>query len=159
LLQKYPRLVFLVAGKLGHGEEEFGRRMIAEAESPELAGRFRFLGSRDDVPDLLATFDVFILPTRAETFGIAVVEAMAAGLPVIASRVGAIPEIISSSDVGRIVDVVDIPSFSNAVENVITLPDRGRAMGERGRASLYGRFDPSSLSKNLHAIYDDVGRR
>jgi glycosyltransferase involved in cell wall biosynthesis len=117
------------------------------------------LGSRDDVPDLLASFDVFILPTRAETFGIAVVEAMAAGIPVIASRVGAIPEIIPSPELGRVVHPIDAPSFARAVESVITLPDRGRAIGARGRASLVGRFDQRSLGAKLLAIYDEVRRR
>jgi glycosyltransferase involved in cell wall biosynthesis len=159
LLPTYPQLVFLVAGRLGHGEEEFGHRMKAEAESPEFNGRFRFLGSRDDVPDLLATFDVFILPTRAETFGIAVVEAMAAGIPVIASRVGAIPEIIPSPELGCVVDPIDGTAFARAVESIITLPDRGRAIGERGRASLFGRFDKRSLGARLLEIYDEIGRR
>jgi glycosyltransferase involved in cell wall biosynthesis len=157
LLPRHPRLVFLVAGRLGHGEEEFGRAMMAEATAPEFGGRFRFLGSRDDVPDLLATFDVFVLATRAETFGIAVVEAMAAGVPVIASRVGAIPEIIPSSEIGRVVDTVDVPAFTRAIEAMITLPDLGRGIGARGKESLIGRFDGPSLSARLHDIYDRVG--
>ena len=156
LLPRYPRLVFLVAGRLGHGEEAFGRAMMEEAQSPALLGRFKFLGSRQDVPELLASFDVFVLPTRAETFGIAVVEAMAAGVPVIASRVGAIPEIISSAAVGRVVDEVDVKSFAAVLEEIVLLGDRGRGIGEAGRHSLTGRFDASSLSVKLHSIYENV---
>jgi glycosyltransferase involved in cell wall biosynthesis len=154
LLPRYPRLVFLVAGRIGHGEEDYGKALMAEAESPEFRGRFRFLGSRQDVPDLLATYDLFVLPTRAETFGIAVVEAMAAGVPVVSSRIGAITEIVSSQEIGRVVDTIDAPSFAAAIEELIAMPDRGRSVGARGRESLIGRFDAASLSRRIHGIYD-----
>ncbi len=154
LIPRHPRLVFLVAGRLGHGEEEFGRAAIAAAEAPEFQRRFRFLGSRQDIPDLLATFDLFVLPTRAETFGIAVVEAMAAGVPVITSRVGGIPEIVCTSVLGSVVDTVEVAPFVRAIEEMVTLPDLGRGVGARGRASLDGRLDRVSLSGRLHQIYD-----
>jgi glycosyltransferase involved in cell wall biosynthesis len=156
LIARHPRLVFLVAGRLGHGEEDFGREMMALAEAAEFQGRFRFLGSRDDVPNLLASFDVFVLPTLAETFGIAVVEAMAAGVPVVATRIGPIEEIVPSGDLGYLFDQVDVPSLVGAIEHVLALPDRGRAMGRRGQESLQGRFDAASLSATMHGIYDRI---
>src|ERR1019366_5845057 len=94
LLRERSDLVFLVAGRTVPSEEEFGRRMRSAAEEPDLRGRIRFLGSRSDIPDFLASLDLFLLPTRAEAFGIAVIEAMAAGLPVIARKAGGIPEIL-----------------------------------------------------------------
>lgn len=153
LLPRHPELVFLVAGRAGNGEEAYARDMRAAAEAPELAGRVRFLGSRTDIPNLLATFDAFVLPTRTETFGIVIVEAMAAGVPVIASRVGAIPEIIDSPAAGCIVNDVEGAAFAEAIERVIALPDRGRTIGARGRASLVGRFDHATLAAELHRIY------
>jgi mannosyltransferase len=156
LLPRHPRLVFLVAGRIGDGEEEFGHALKARAQRPEYEGRFRFLGSRQDVPDLLATFDVFVLPTLAETFGIAVVEAMAAGIPVIASRIAAIEEIITSPEQGRVVAPLTAPAFATAIDEIISRPDRGRALGRAGQQSLVGRFDRATLAARIHRIYDQL---
>src|ERR1035437_10475480 len=71
--------------------------MIGASKDSAFGGRLRFLGSRRDVPNLLATMDVFCLPSRAEPFGVVVIEALAAGLPVVASRVGGIPEILGTA--------------------------------------------------------------
>ena len=100
LLAEFPDVIFAIVGPPGRGEEEFAARMVDAAKKEPLAGRVRFVGSRPDVPDVLASFDIFCLPTRAETFGIAVVEAMAAGLPVVAGDVGALRELVTSPDVG-----------------------------------------------------------
>jgi glycosyltransferase involved in cell wall biosynthesis len=156
IIPKDPRRVFVVVGPAGKGEEEFSNRMLRAAAEPEFDGRLRFVGSRKEIPDLLATFDLFLLPTRAEPFGMVVTEAMAAGLPVVASRVGGIPSILNSPDLGVLVADLTPDSFARALEGVLELPDSGRAMGSRGKASLTGRFDRDTLRARLQGIYAEL---
>ena len=156
LAADYPQLRFLMVGPPGRGEEEFGQRMMAEAERPPLAGVVHFLGSRQDVPDILASSDVFLLPTHAETFGRVVIEAMAAGKPVVASRIPVIEEIVTSSDLGILVSPRTGVAFADALRSVIARTDRGRTMGERGRESLTGRFDQATVARQLNEMYADM---
>ena len=153
LLQERSDLTFLVAGPPSHGSEDFERRMRAAAEEPGLRGRFRFLGSRSDIPDFLASLDLFLLPTRADPFPVAVIEAMAAGLPIVASKVGGIPEMLSSPEIGRLVDPLAPESFAAAVREILALPDRGKSMGAQARLSLTGRFDMAAAGERLKKIY------
>lgn len=159
LLRERNDLTFLVAGPAAHGEEEFGCRMRAAAEEPGLRGRVRFLGSRSDIPDFLASLDLFLLPTRADPFPVAVIEAMAAGLPIIAGKVGGIPEMLSSPEIGRLVDPLTPEAFAGAVREILALPDRGRSIGAKARLSLTGRFDIATAGERLKKIYLDVLRR
>jgi glycosyltransferase involved in cell wall biosynthesis len=156
LAPEFPRLRFLVVGPLGKGEEEFGRRMMAQADSGPLKGVVSFTGSRKDIPDVLASSDIFLFPTRAETFGRAVAEAMAAGLPVVASRIPAIEEIVPTPDLGVLVSPRTGEAFADALRGVLLSADRGRAMGERGRASLTGRFDRDTIATKLNRIYGEL---
>lgn len=153
LLPSMPRLVFVVAGSAGKGEADFNSRIREEAAAPEIGDRIRLLGSRDDIPDILSSSDAFFLPTRAEPFGIAIIEAMAAGLPVVASRVGGIPEILDDVAYGRLVEPDDQVGFAAALAEILSTPDNGRSMGVAGRASLANRFDKATLAGQLEAHY------
>ncbi len=156
LLPRWPQLKFLLIGPKGIGEEIFADQMMQRAKEPGFAGRVHFLGSRSDIPDLLASMDIFFLPTRAEPFGIVIIEAMAAGVPVVASRVGGIPEIITSNDVGRLVDPISANGFVSAIDEILRLEDQGRRLGERGRRSLLGRVDTRTVGERLQGIYDQL---
>jgi glycosyltransferase involved in cell wall biosynthesis len=81
----------------------------------------RLLGQRDDVPSLMGAADIFALPTAGESYGLAVVEAVAAGLPVVATRTGAIPEIVG--DAGLLVPSDDPAGFADAVHRLIDDPE------------------------------------
>lgn len=156
LLPRWPDLHVVVAGRVGEGREQFAAEMAKLAGAPPLTGHVHFLGSRTDVPDLLASADVFVLPTRGETFGRAVVEAMAAGIPVVASAIGGITEVVTSAEVGRAVAPLSAAAFADALGDVLALPDRGRAMGERGRRSLVGRFDRDTIAGAMAAVYAEL---
>ena len=156
LLRERGDLVFLVAGPVAANENEFGCQIKAAAQEPPLNGRFRFLGSRTDVADFLASLDLFILPSRMEPMGIVVLEAMAVGLPVIASKVGGIPEILTSPEIGTLVDPVTPDAFAAAIRGVLALPDRGRSMGKKGKLTLSGQFDLAAGGARLKKLYLDV---
>jgi glycosyltransferase involved in cell wall biosynthesis len=158
LIPRHPELVFLVAGGTPPvGDQEFPKEVRARANDPVFDGRLRFLGGRSDIPDLLATCDAFLLPSRAEPLGIAIIEAMAAGLPVIASRVGGIPEIINTPSIGTLIEP-SVDSIVKAVGDLLTAPDRGRAMGLAGAQSLQGRFDAASVAARWNELYAQLAR-
>ncbi|HEU4829914.1 MAG TPA: glycosyltransferase family 4 protein [Gemmatimonadales bacterium] len=153
LVPRWPQLRFVVAGRAGVGHEAYADGIMAEAAEPPLAGRVHFLGSRTDVPDVLASSDIFFLPTRSETFGIVVAEAMAASLPVVTTNVGGIPEIVRGDHEGRILEPDDLPGFVRAIELLIADPAARAALGRAGREGLDGRFDRATFARALDALY------
>ncbi len=158
LLRQRDDLVFLIAGPTMPGHEEYSRHVHKAAEESDLRSRVRFLGSRSDIPDFLASLDIFVLPTRAEPFGLVVIEAMGAGLPVVVSKVGGIPEIVSSPEIGRLVDPLVPEAFAAEIAELLALPDLGRSIGERSRQSVISRFDIKTAGRKLGGIYLDLLR-
>lgn len=150
-------LVFVIVGPDGTGEEQFATQMRAQAvEDPALRNRVRFLGSREDIPEFLKSLDLFVLPTRAEAFGIVIVEAMAAGVPVVSTNTGGVPEIVNSAEIGLLVSDVTPAMFASRISEVLELPDRGRAMAAKAQDSVRQRFDSSVIGKKLGSIYAGV---
>lgn len=112
----------------------------------------RFLGHRDDVPDLLAAADVLAMPSRGEGYPIAAVEAITAHRPVVATRVGAIPEIVG--DAGLLVDPDDPDAFGRALTDVVA--DRGLLAGLTECAARRRLPPPETLVSRVGAVYDEV---
>lgn len=160
LLPRHERLVFWIIGRAGVSEGDYAQRMAEMAALPVFGGRVKFLGSRADIASLLRDVDVFLLPTRSEPFGIALTEAMATGLPVVATRTGGVNEILSAPEYGVGVDAGSPASaYAEAIESILEMPDLGRAMGQRARSSLLGRFDTATIAARLDRIYRNVLRR
>jgi glycosyltransferase involved in cell wall biosynthesis len=120
---------------VGDGPERASlERTAAEADGVEL------LGSRGDVPDLLAASDAFCLLSQAEALPMSVLEAMALGLPVVAADVGGVPEAVEDGDTGLVVPPADVAAAATALAGLAADPARARAMGARGRARQRERF-------------------
>jgi glycosyltransferase involved in cell wall biosynthesis len=113
-----------------------------------------FTGLRRDVPRILPSLDVFVLPSRYEGFGIAIVEAMAAGLPVVASKVGGIPEIIIHGETGLLVPPDDPGSLADALRELTANPERAKAMGQRGRQRAQALFSVEAMVKRHEDLYE-----
>jgi glycosyltransferase involved in cell wall biosynthesis len=158
LAPEFPGLRVLLVGRLGLHEEEFGERMMKQAADELPEGVVRFLGSRTDVPDILASSDLFLLPTKAETFGRAVAEAMAAGVPPVVTRIPAMEEIITTPELGVLVAPRTGEAFAAAIREVLRRPDLGRSMGQKGKDSLVGRFDRETIARQLNALYAELAR-
>lgn len=106
--------------------------------------------------DLYHRADVFVLPTYSEPFGWVFVEAMAAGLPVIATRISAIPEIVSHGETGLLIQPGDRPALAQALQTLIDQPELGTAMGTAGRTIAERKFNAQVhfqlLDKLLYSI-------
>jgi glycosyltransferase involved in cell wall biosynthesis len=134
-------------------------RLQALAGELQLADRVVFAGLRHDVAPVLPLMDVVVCPSLYEGFGIVLVEAMAAGRPVIASATGGIPEIVAHEDTGLLVPAGDAAALAGALASLMTHPDRARAMGERGRARACDRFPISRAVERHQQLYESLWRR
>lgn len=145
-LDRFPPEVCLVLA--GDGE------LMAEV-SGRAAGfgdRVRLLGFREDIPRLLAGMDLVIHPTRADALPTALVHAIAAGLPVVASDVGGVPEIVVPGS-GELVPPGDPAALADAVARIAGAPERRRAMGMLGRARFEEAFDAAVWTTGLRDLY------
>jgi glycosyltransferase involved in cell wall biosynthesis len=106
-----------------------------------LAGRVRLEGERRDVAELLAASDVFVLSSWSEGLPVSVLEAMAAGLPVVASDVGGVSELVLDGETGILVRPGDPDRLAEALGGLLSDPDRRRLLGEAGRARAERLFD------------------
>jgi glycosyltransferase involved in cell wall biosynthesis len=118
---------------------------------------FHFLGRRDDVPDLLGAATVAAVPAVwAEAFGLSVVEAMAAGVPVVASRTGAIPELIADGETGLLVPPGDAPALAEALGRLLDDPPLRTRLATSARAVVRSRFTVEGTVAGLYAVLAEL---
>lgn len=130
------------------------RQTLQEAcQRSGLAAVFRFTGFRRDVPALLPGCDVFVLPTRRDAFPTAVLEGMAAGLPVVASRVGGVPEMIEDGESGLLVAPGDAGALADAVVDLLARPDECARLGRAARRRAVAEFSTEAWLARLEAVY------
>jgi glycosyltransferase involved in cell wall biosynthesis len=119
----------------------------------------RFAGTRRDVPTLLAGADLFILPSLEDAFPTVVLEAMAAGLPVIATRSGGIPEIVDEGVTGQLVPPANPKALADAIENLLEDHSRCERMGQQGRQRIEWFFSIGVWVDALSDVYRNSRRR
>jgi len=112
-----------------------------------------FLGFRKDSPDLMAAADLVILPSLAEAFGLAITESLYIGTPVVATRVGGIPEIIDDGVDGVLVPPADSGALAEAIVDLLNDPDRRMKMAGAGRERVIKRFLFEDMVRSYEAVY------
>jgi glycosyltransferase involved in cell wall biosynthesis len=152
-VQRVPEAYFLIVGG-GPKEEEF-RELAAKSG---VGGRVRWAGFRTDVDALLAGCDLFVHPSLADAFPTVLLEAMAAGLPVIASRVGGIPEIVVPGVTGELVPPGDPNALASAINALLTKPAAMAAMSEAARQRAQREFSAEAWLARLGQLYEQVAR-
>jgi len=115
----------------------------------------RFLGFRDDVPEILSLLDVFVLPSGIEGFSLALLEAMARGLPCVASDAGGNREALEG-EAGLLYAPGDVAALGKALARLLADPDASRATGERARARAFAEFDVARTVARTEAVYESV---
>jgi len=115
-----------------------------------------FLGTRHDIPECLAVLDLFVLPSLNEGMGRALVEAMAVGCPVVATRVGGIPDVVADGTTGLLVPPRDDRALAEAILTLLRDRSRRAAYGEAARRYVDGRFDIETMVHNIERLYDEV---
>jgi glycosyltransferase involved in cell wall biosynthesis len=121
-----------------------------------LESAVQLLGERDDVPELLGTADVFVLSSYSEGLPLSILEAMAAGLPVVASNVGGVSELVADGDTGLLVPPGDAQSLAAAIERLLEDPALCRRFGEAGRIRVAEYFDLAAVQQAHLDLYRRV---
>jgi glycosyltransferase involved in cell wall biosynthesis len=152
ILERFPDAHFLFVGD-GEAREGIERAIERGDRKPY----FTLAGFRDDVEEILVGSDVLVLPSSVEGFGYALVEGMAAGLPIVASNTSSIPEIVEEGVTGYLHSVGDAEVLAGHVCALLGTPERARRMGHRGRAAVANRFHIGRMLDELERLFaDDV---
>lgn len=115
-----------------------------------------FLGKQDRVQEKLGLADLFLLPSDLESFGLAALEAMACEVPVIASNVGGLPEVVTHGVDGYLIPPRDVAAAAKFALDILTLPDRGRLMGQQARVNARRKYCSNDVIPQYEAYYQKV---
>ena len=121
--------------------------------------RIHFLGKQDNVNELLPLADLMLLPSEMESFGLAALEAMACGVPAIATRVGGVPELIDDGVNGRLLEVADVEGMAQAAIALLTDEPARQRMAEAARKTAQDRFCASRIIPLYEEYYERIIRR
>jgi glycosyltransferase involved in cell wall biosynthesis len=127
--------------------------LAARRDALGLGGRVAFLGPVGNVAGLLAAADVVVMPSLQEGLGVAALEAMAAGRPLIASRAGGLPEVVGNEVAGLLVEPGDAPALAVALRRLAADPEAARALGRAGRTRVRERFSMEAMAGATLALY------
>jgi glycosyltransferase involved in cell wall biosynthesis len=152
---RMPEARFVV---VGDGVER--AKLESYAQALGVTEVVRFVGVRRDVPQVLAAADVVTLTSddRVETFPLALLEAMAAARPVVATRVGSLEEMVIEGETGHLIPVDGERSFADALHRVLSDPVRARAMGEAGRRCVLQHFTAEQMVRAHEELFEQLLR-
>lgn len=139
----------------GDGKE----RPAREARAQELGltpDDVRFLGFRNDIADLLGASDIFVLPSFSEGLPLSVLEGMAQGLPIVATTVGGIPEVVTQNQEGILVPPKDAQALADALAQVVQNSELRRTLGQAGKQRVTSEFTFAKMLDAYDAVYNNV---
>lgn len=155
LSNSYDNIELLIAGK-GEFEDKY-KRLVRDFR---LDGKVRFLGFLDHekLPEFLHGIDIFAMPSISdgESFGVAAVEASSTGLPVVAAKVGGVPEVIIDNETGFLVEPKNVDQLASALDKLILNPDLREKMGSAGREYVEKKYRWEQNLESMQALYNKV---
>ncbi len=151
VVREFPDVRFVFAG-----DGELRPQFEVQAARLGLADKFMFLGRRSDIPEILASCDVAVLPSRAEGLPNAVLEYMAAGLPTIASRVGGNAELVQDGLTGLLVPSEDADALAGALLQLLRDPELARQIGSAGQRFAIENFSFERLIREVDELYTEL---
>lgn len=151
LLQRVPRARAIIAG--GGDLEDY---LCGLARELGVAERVQVLGPRKDVPALMHAIDVLVMPSIWEGFGLVLLEAMAAGRPIVASRVATIPEVVADGETGLLVPAGDPLALAEALALLAEQPALASRLGEAGRERLRRQFSLEKMVGDTELLYREL---
>lgn len=154
--KKYKRIKLLITGKILDTQMEYYSRLKKIASSFGLDGDVHLLGWRTDIPEILSIMDIFILPSLKEGTPISILEAMSMKVPVIASRVGGIPEQVIDCETGILVTPGDAFEIALSILNLLESTKMRYEMGEKARKIVKKKFSLESCVKAHKELYREI---
>jgi N-acetyl-alpha-D-glucosaminyl L-malate synthase BshA len=136
---------------IGDGPE----RVAAEDETRRLGveASVSFLGKIDDIAPLLASADIFLLPSETESFGLSALEALASGVPVVCTRVGGLPEVVRDNETGFLCEVGDVEGMARVSLELLRDPERWQEMSKLAAADARARFSEGQIVTQYEHMY------
>jgi glycosyltransferase involved in cell wall biosynthesis len=153
LRREFPTLRVEIAGTGPHHE-----KLKAAAADAGMTEHVRFLGWIDDLASVFSRWDVFVMPSLEEGFPIAALDAMAAGLPVVATDVGGVPELIEDGKTGRLVPPYDADALASRLRLLLLNPEQRLSMGAAGHARVRDHFSVAPMIESFAQLYDELVR-
>ncbi|MDW3095921.1 MAG: TIGR03088 family PEP-CTERM/XrtA system glycosyltransferase [Gammaproteobacteria bacterium] len=138
------------------GDGELRPQAQAKLDAADLSAQAWLPGSRDDVNSLMSSMDIFVLPSRNEGISNTILEAMASGLPVIATRVGGNPELVVEGTTGVLVPSENVGEMTNALEAYVENEQKRQADGQAARELIAERFRLEHMVDKYISVYDDI---
>jgi glycosyltransferase involved in cell wall biosynthesis len=138
------------------GDGNLREVLTQEAEMLGLMGRVHFLGWRDDAGSLMLGFDIFLMPSLWEGFGLVLLEAMSAALPIVASRASAIPEIVVDGETGILAAPQDVDELAEALRGLLNDAPLRHHMGMMGQERLETTFSAARMIDQTYAVYQRI---
>jgi glycosyltransferase involved in cell wall biosynthesis len=135
------------------GDGTLRHALAEQAKALGIDRRVHFLGHRQGVQTILDASDVFVLPSLWEAMPFALLEAMAAALPVVATAVAGVPELVVEGETGFLVAPADVLALERALVRTLQLPDSGRELGIAGRQRVDSRFDLQTMLVDTQDLY------
>jgi glycosyltransferase involved in cell wall biosynthesis len=136
------------------GDGPLRAQLLAQARELGVADRMEFLGYRDDIPSLLAACDLAVLPSRYEGLPISLIEAMAAGRPVVATNIGGTRELVRDGETGVLVPPDDPAALAAAIRALVSRPGELRRLGNAGRARAHRHFGSAAMVAGVTDEYE-----
>jgi glycosyltransferase involved in cell wall biosynthesis len=154
VVQRFPEVSFSIAGEVL--EPDYFLELQALVRDLNLSNCFHFVGGGTKLREHLSLSDIFVLPSRSEGFSNAIVEAMAASLPVVATNVGGNAEAVKDGGSGFIVPSDDPAALSAAIIRLISNPSQAKAMGEAGKNLVIEKFTTDAMMSKIAACYKNL---
>lgn len=158
ILADAPKARLAVVGEPKRGTAYF-LSVRAEAERLGVNENILWLGHRNDIPELMAALDVYVLASLDEMFPVAVLEAMAASRAIVATRVGGVPECVQDKETAVLIPPRDPDALAHAILALLSDPARGQALGERARTVAQSQFSVDSQTPRIEAVFERVVER
>ena len=147
---------FIIAGRDNSRDGDYGRQLKALIEASKFRDRIQLTESKIDVPHFLSGLDVVVSASRSEAFGLAIVEAMAGGVPVVATATAGACEIISDNKTGRLVPIGDVNEMAAAISLLIKNPAERQQISESARQMVTERFSLKRMVSDTETVYREV---
>jgi glycosyltransferase involved in cell wall biosynthesis len=152
-------VLLIVGGALFNRDDEYAASLMQTARASNVADRIRFLGERDDVPALMRAFDLLVVNSKVEPFGLTVVEAMASGTAVLASAVDGIKEIVRHGESGWLVDAADHDGLVRALIMLVRDNQLRERLARRALKETSAHFSAERFTNEIQDFYRRLAER
>ena len=147
IVKKFPNIKLVIVGE-GPDRQNLEKLI----EKLDIENHTILIGRQKEIPKLLKSSDIFVLPSRREAFGFVLLEAMITGLPVIGSKVGGIPEIINNKN-GLMVESENSEKLTNVLLDLVSHPDKRQKLAQAGHKTVLEKFDAKKMAKEYEREY------